>query len=104
MTSSGEPIKLSRASILETVGLVTANPPKLAPKYTRSAFTRFFVSTSAFVTTHPFLSLGMVVGFFTAIVLFGKSRSRRPFNKGGFINLSEKEGLLGGNFNGAKHD
>ena len=45
----------------------------------------------------------MVVGFFTAIVLMGKSKNRRSFNRG-FINLSEKEGLLGGNGNGAKHD
>lgn len=103
MTSSGEQIKPSRASILETLGKVAVPSPKLAPKYTRSAFTRFFVSTSAFVTTHPFLSLGMVVGFFTAIVLMGKSKNRRSFNRG-FINLSEKEGLLGGNGNGAKHD
>ncbi|EAT80055.1 hypothetical protein HBI56_149260 [Parastagonospora nodorum] len=103
LTSSGEQIKPSRASILETLGKVAVPSPKLAPKYTRSAFTRFFVSTSAFVTTHPFLSLGMVVGFFTAIVLMGKSRSRRSFNRG-FINLGEKEGLLGGNGNGAKHD
>tara|TARA_R110002003_G_scaffold2123_1_gene24042 strand:- start:5408 stop:5551 length:144 start_codon:yes stop_codon:yes gene_type:complete len=47
----------------------------------------------------------MVVGFFTAIVLFGKRR--RSFGKGGFIHLSEKEGLLGGMGNGsgsAKHD
>jgi hypothetical protein len=40
----------------------------------------------------------MVVGFFTAIVLFGKSRNKRyPINGNG--HWSEKEGLLGG-----KHD
>jgi protein disulfide-isomerase len=67
----------------------------------------FFLSVSHFVSTRPFISLGLVVGFFTAIVLFGKSRSRRSYGRGGFINLSEKEGLLGsiGNGNGgAKHD
>jgi protein disulfide-isomerase len=95
---SGESIKLSRASILETLGKVTTKPPKIAPKSTRSGFTNFFVSTTEFVTSHPFLSLGMVVGFFTAIVLFGKSRNKRyPINGNG--HWSEKEGLLGG-----KHD
>ncbi|KAL5119157.1 hypothetical protein ACEQ8H_002864 [Pleosporales sp. CAS-2024a] len=104
LTSSGEPIKLSRASILETLDQATANPPKLAPKYTRNAFTRFFVSTSAFVANHTFLSLGMVGGFLTAIVLLAKRRRLRAFNRGAFTHLTEKDGLLGGNMNGAKHD
>lgn len=41
----------------------------------------------------------MVVGFFTAVALFGKRRRRS--GKGGFIQLGEKDGLLGGM---GKHD
>ncbi|KAF1913245.1 thioredoxin-like protein [Ampelomyces quisqualis] len=104
VTSSGEPIRISRASILETISKVTVYPPKIAPKSTTGAFTGFFLSTSHFVSTRPFLSLGMVVAFFTVIVLFGKSRNRRLYSRGGFIHLNEKDGLLGSNGNGAKHD
>lgn len=105
MTASGEHIRLSRASILETIGKVTVNPPKIAPKSTTGTFTGFFLAIRHFFSSHTFIALGMVVGFFTAIVLFGKRR--RSFGKGGFIHLSEKEGLLGGMGNGsgsAKHD
>jgi protein disulfide-isomerase len=87
---------------------VTVYPPKITPKSTRGAFTGFFLSLSHFVSTRPFFSLGLVVGFFTLVVLYGKSRSRRSYGgKGHFINMNEKEGLLGsmGNGNGgAKHD
>jgi protein disulfide-isomerase len=41
----------------------------------------------------------MVVGFFAAMVLLGKRRRRG--GKGGFIQLGEKDGLLGGM---GKHD
>ncbi|KAF2026346.1 thioredoxin-like protein [Setomelanomma holmii] len=105
VTASGEPIRLSRASILETIGKVTVNPPKIAPKSTTGTITGFFLAIRHFCSTHKFIALGMVVGFFTAIVLFG--RRRRSYGKGGFIHLSEKEGLLGGMGNGnggAKHD
>jgi protein disulfide-isomerase len=93
--------------ILETISKVTVNPPKIAPKSTAGAFTGFFLSLSHLFSSHTFIALGMVVGLFTAVVLFGRSRRRRSFGKGGFIQISEKEGLLGsmGNGNGgAKHD
>jgi protein disulfide-isomerase len=91
---------------METISAVTSNPPKLAPKSTSGAFTGFFLSFTQFVSSHTFLALGMVLGAFTLLVLFGRSRRRRSYGKGGFINLNEKEGLLGGmgNGGGAKHD
>jgi protein disulfide-isomerase len=68
----------------------------------------FFLSVQhffGFFGSHPFIGIGMVVGFFLMLGLF--KRSRRSYGKGGFIHLTEKEGLLGamGNGNGgAKHD
>jgi len=104
VTASGDPIRLSRASILETIGKVTVNPPKIAPKSTTGSITGFFLSIRHLFSTHPFIGLGTVVGFFTAILLFGKRR-RRSYGKGGFIQLGEKDGLLGGMGNGGgKHD
>ncbi|KAH7072547.1 thioredoxin-like protein [Paraphoma chrysanthemicola] len=104
VTATGDHIRISRASILETIGKVTSNPPKIAPKSTTGAVTGFFLAIRHFCSSHTFIALGMVVGFFTAIVLFG--RRRRSYGKGGFIHLNEKDGLLGGmgNGGGAKHD
>jgi protein disulfide-isomerase len=102
-TSSGDPIRLSRASILETITKVTANPPKIAPKSTTGTFTGMLLSVQHAFRLHPYIGLGMFLGLFAAIVLFG--RRRRSFGKGGYINLGEKDGLLGGGNNGgAKHD
>ncbi|KAH7379639.1 thioredoxin-like protein [Pyrenochaeta sp. MPI-SDFR-AT-0127] len=108
-TISGEPIRPSRTSILETIGKVTSKPPKITPKSTTGRFMGLYLSTRQFCGNHPFIALGMVVGFFTAVVLFGKSRSRRRGfgNTGAFFQLGEKDGLLGGMGSGnagAKHD
>jgi protein disulfide-isomerase len=105
VTASGEPIRPSRTSILETLAKVTKNPPQLTPKSTSGRFMGAYFSIKRFFGTHPFIGLGMVVGFFTAAILFG--RRRRTFGKGGYIHLNEKDGLLGGMGNGnggAKHD
>jgi len=108
-TVSGEPIRLSRAAILETIKMVTSNPPKIAAKSTTGRITGMYLSTRHFINNHPFISLGMFVGFFTAATLFGNSRRKRRFgNTGAYFQLGEKDGLLGGmgngNFGGAKHD
>jgi protein disulfide-isomerase len=106
---SGEPITLSRASILETISKVTASPSNIKPKSTMGAFMRWFVSVQNFFNflgSHLFLTLGLIVGFFTFLVLFNR-RGRRSYGKGSFIHLNEKDGLLGGMGNGnggAKHD
>ncbi|KAF2850468.1 disulfide isomeras-like protein [Plenodomus tracheiphilus IPT5] len=108
-TISGEPIRPSRTSIMETLGKVTSNPPKIAPKSTTGRVMGAYLSVHHFCGKHPFIALGMFVGFFTAAVLFGKSRRRRSFgNTGAYFQLNEKDGLLGGisngNHGGAKHD
>lgn len=110
-TISGETIPVRRTTILETLGKVTVNPPKIAPKSTTGAITGAWLSTSHFASNHPFLSLGMIVGFITAAVLASKSRSRRRGfgnTASSFFQLGEKDGLLGGmgngNHGGAKHD
>ncbi|EMD63144.1 hypothetical protein GGP41_005166 [Bipolaris sorokiniana] len=108
-TISGEPIRLSRAAILETIKMVTANPPKITPKSSTGRFMTTYISVRHFIGNHPFISLGLFVGFFTAVMLFGKSRRRRQFGTtGSYFQLGEKDGLLGGlgngNFGGAKHD
>lgn len=68
-----------------------------------------FLSTRHFCGHHPFIALGMFVGFFTAAVLFCSSRRRNTFgNTGAYFQINEKDGLLGGigngNHGGAKHD
>jgi protein disulfide-isomerase len=86
---------------------VTVYPPKITPKSTTGAFYGFFLSLSQFISTHKFLSLGLVVGSFTGLILLGRSRNRRSYGKGGFVHLNEKDGLLGSMGNGsggAKHD
>ncbi|RAR00859.1 thioredoxin-like protein [Stemphylium lycopersici] len=108
-TVSGEPIRLSRAAILETIKMVTANPPKITPKSTTGRVYGTYLSVHHFIGNHPFISLGLFVGFFTSLVLLGKSRRRRQFGStGAYFQLGEKDGLLGGigngNFGGAKHD
>jgi protein disulfide-isomerase len=89
--------------------MVTSNPPKIAPKSTTGRVMGAFLTTRHFIHSHPFLSLGMFVGLFTALVLFGGSRRRRQFgNTGAYFQVGEKDGLLGGmgngGFAGAKHD
>jgi len=98
VTITGEPIRPSRTSILETLNKVVANPPKISPKSTTGTISRFFFHLKNFGGSHPFLTLGMVIGFVLAGSLFGRSRMRRRAfgNTGGFFQLDGKEGLLGG--------
>ena len=108
-TISGEPIRPSRTSILETLGKVTSKPPKIAAKSTTGRFMCVFVSTRHFCSHHPFIALGMFVVFCTTAVLFCGSRRRKAFGTtGGYFQINEKDGLLGGigsgNHGGAKHD
>ncbi|RMZ73560.1 disulfide isomerase [Pyrenophora seminiperda CCB06] len=97
-TVSGEPIRLSRAAILETIKMVTANPPKITPKSTTGRFVGAYLSLRRFIQQHPFVALGLFVGAFTVVVLAGRSRRRgRQFGStGGYFQVGEKDGLLGG--------
>ncbi|KAE8827840.1 hypothetical protein PTNB73_02539 [Pyrenophora teres f. teres] len=93
----------------KTVSDGDCQPPKITPKSTTGRIMGTFLSIRRFINGHPFISLGMFVGFFTAAALFGKSRRRRQFGStGSYFQLGEKDGLLGGmgngGFAGAKHD
>ncbi|PSN69228.1 thioredoxin-like protein [Corynespora cassiicola Philippines] len=105
ITITGEPIRPSRTSILETLNKVVASPPKIPAKSTTGTFEGFFLSIRDFGYNHPWLSLGMAIGFLLAGSLFGKSRMRkRAFGTNpGYFHLDGKEGLLGGN-GGGKND
>jgi protein disulfide-isomerase len=108
MTVSGEPIRPSRTSILETLSKITTNPSKIPYKSTTGTVSRFFLSMSHFGSNHPFISAGIALVVLIAASLFGKSRLRRRNfgNTSTFFQLGEKDGLLGGigSGNGAKHD
>lgn len=104
-TVTGEPIRASRTSILETLGKVVTSPPKIAAKSSTGSISRVFFTIRKFCTGHPWLALGMVIGFVLAASIFGRSRMRRRAfgSTGGFFQLDEKNGLLGGN-GGGKND
>ncbi|KAJ5569717.1 uncharacterized protein N7459_009147 [Penicillium hispanicum] len=106
--SSGAPIMASRTSILETIPLVIASPPKLSPKSTIGTFESFFFFTRSFLSSHPilfFIMLGITV---TVATIFGRGRLLRRSGLGrggilgnsngggGFFHLDGKEGFLNG--------
>ncbi|KAJ5666925.1 hypothetical protein N7462_011334 [Penicillium macrosclerotiorum] len=110
--SSGAPIMASRTSILETIPLVIASPPKLSPKSTVGTFEAFFFYTRSFLSGHPilfFILLGLTVAVAT---IFGRGRllRRGGFGRGGilgnsnggggFFQLDGKEGFLNGGSTG----
>ncbi|KAJ4291779.1 hypothetical protein N0V90_009674 [Kalmusia sp. IMI 367209] len=85
---NGESIRPSRSSILDTIKEVTKNPPTISPKSTAGTFTSLWLS----VRNHPIITLGLVVGIIVAAIMLTNKRRR----SGGYFQLSEKEGLLGG--------
>ncbi|KAF2180569.1 thioredoxin-like protein [Zopfia rhizophila CBS 207.26] len=108
VTINGDPIRSSRTSILETLSKVVTNPPKISPKSTTGTIEHVFFQIRSFCSGHPWLALGMVIGFIFAGSVWGKSRMRRGrsfgSNTGGFFQLDGKEGLLGGVNGGGKVD
>jgi protein disulfide-isomerase len=104
VTISGEPIRPSRTSILETINKVTQNPPQIPAKSTTGTISGFFLSLRHFGGNHPiFAVIGMVVLILGALI--GGKRMRR--RNAGYFQLGEKDGLLGGigsGNGGAKHD
>lgn len=101
----------SRTSILETIPLVIASPPKLSPKSTVGTFESFFFFTRTFLSTHPilfFIFLGITV---VVATIFGRGRLLRRSglgrggilgnsSSGGFFHLDGKEGFLNGGSTG----
>ncbi|KAM7203514.1 thioredoxin domain containing protein [Rhypophila sp. PSN 637] len=110
-TSTGNNIVPSRTSILETLGKVTANPPKLQPKLTISSIEKIFFDIKMTFKEHPYLSAGCVLGMAFTLFSVLKGRIRRGA-LGGAFRLAEdgnskehKAPLLGGlGVNGAKND
>ncbi|KAK7509540.1 thioredoxin-like protein [Phyllosticta citriasiana] len=100
-TSTGNPIVPSRTSILETLSKVTRDPPGLRPKSTIGTVSTFFFNIKQFLTGHPFLSAGIIIGVALAATWLGRSRNRRAMlnARAGFLQLpltNEKEGMMGG--------
>lgn len=113
--SSGSSIMASRTSILETIPLVIASPPKLKPKSTIGRFESALFFGRSFFITHPFLSLTLLTITVAVAAFAGRRRILRRgtyahggilgnTNGGGFFNLDNKESLLGGSLTGGKVD
>jgi protein disulfide-isomerase len=95
-TSTGEAIRPSRTSILETIAKITKNPSSIASKSTSGAFTTFLRGIHSFFTGHWFLGLGVVVGIIVAATLFGRRKRRAYGGSPGYFQVGEKSGFLGG--------
>ncbi|KAF9893898.1 hypothetical protein FE257_010068 [Aspergillus nanangensis] len=108
-SSSGASIMASRTSILETIPLVIANPPKLTPKSTVGTFESMFFFTRAFISEHTVLFIIILVSVVAAAIVV-RSRILRRAGRGGilgvtggtggFFHLDGKEGLLNGGATG----
>lgn len=99
----------SRTSILETIPLVIANPPKLTPKSTVGAFESAFFMTRSFIVDHPILFFFFLTIFIVAVTFLARKRVKRAVGRGGilgngggpgFFHLDGKEGLLNGSSTG----
>ncbi|KAF7532222.1 hypothetical protein G7054_g8126 [Neopestalotiopsis clavispora] len=107
-TITGNYIVPSRTSILETIGKVTASPPKIKPKLTISSFEKIFFDIRMTFSEHPYLSFGCVAGLALGAASWFRGRVRR---RGGHFRLDEnlpikelKEGLLGHTVANGKKD
>lgn len=99
----------SRTSILETIPLVIANPPKLTPKSTVGTFESIFFFTRSFISEHPILFVLILVSAVAVTLLVRGKLLRRSIRggiigvtggNGGFFHLDGKEGLLNGGATG----
>ncbi|KAI9840764.1 MAG: hypothetical protein M1838_003925 [Thelocarpon superellum] len=118
-TMTGNYIAASRTSILETLPHIVASPPRLKAKSTTSAIETMFFELRGAITSHPWITLGLLVGIFAGLAVWGRGRIRRgkgSFMNGagsapaaaaaaaGFFKLDGKEGLLGGGAGNGKVD
>ncbi|KAL4912335.1 thioredoxin-like protein [Aspergillus aurantiobrunneus] len=109
-SSSGASIMASRTSILETIPLVIANPPKLAPKSTIGTFESIFFVSHGFITGHPILFVIILVASIAGVTYVARGRALKrgirggilgiAGNAGGLLQLDGKEGLLNGGSTG----
>ncbi|KAA8650571.1 hypothetical protein EYZ11_003548 [Aspergillus tanneri] len=108
-SSSGASIMASRTSILETIPLVVANPPKLSPKSTVGTFEFIFYFTRSFIVSHPIFFVIILIISVAAATIFARRRNARWGGRGailgvsngnGFFHLDGKEGILNGGATG----
>ncbi|EYE97522.1 putative disulfide isomerase [Aspergillus ruber CBS 135680] len=110
-SSSGATIMASRTSILETIPLVIANPPKLTPKSTVGTVESAFFSTRSFISNHPIIFIILLTISVAAVMFAARGRGSRRGSRGGiigaggssgggFFQLEGKEGLLNGGTTG----
>lgn len=100
----------SRTSILETIPLVIANPPKLSPKSTVGTIEGAFFSTRSFISSHPIIFVIILIVSISAVTFVTRGRvSRRVArggilgngsNGGGFFQIDGKDGILNGGTTG----
>ncbi|KAJ2902048.1 Thioredoxin domain-containing protein 5 [Zalerion maritima] len=107
-TITGNPIVPSRTSILETLGKVTATPPKIKPKLTISSIEKVFFDIRMTFVEHPYLCGASITGFFLAALIWYRGRTKR---RGGYFRVEDtqgikdlKGGLLGGVSSNGKAD
>ncbi|KAL4944632.1 hypothetical protein BDV06DRAFT_186963 [Aspergillus oleicola] len=108
--SSGATIMASRTSILETIPLVIANPPKLTPKSTIGTFESIFFVSQSFITGHPILFVILLIVSIIGVTYVARGRALKrgvrggilgiAGNAGGLLQLDGKEGLLNGGSTG----
>ena len=89
-TKTGKPISASRASILETLPLITSKPPQMRSKIVGSSLTYWPFLVGYVSKRHPYWVGGLTLPV-VCIVLWRRLRRRRERRRGG----GEKEGLLG---------
>jgi protein disulfide-isomerase len=97
-TITGNAIIPSRTSILETIPKVVASPPKIKAKRTISSFDQIIFDLRSAASERPILALCAIGSVVLLAVMWTRRRMRR--NRGGFFRLDEKDGLLGGGYNG----
>ncbi|KAI9756788.1 MAG: hypothetical protein M4579_003705 [Chaenotheca gracillima] len=118
-TASGGFIVPSRTSILETLPKVVKSPPELKAKSSTSSLETVYYEVRSASNSHPYISIGCLVGMLVGLAIWGRGRIRRGKNSpggpiingssgsgggGGFFRLDGKEGLLGGGGQNGKVD
>jgi len=96
-TISGEPIRPSRTSVLETLQKVTADPPKIAFKSTTNKVAMLFLDLKRASRRHPWIATLVFAAALIFAAIWGRGRIRRSRGSTGpglFVS-SEKDGLLG---------
>lgn len=101
----------SRTSILETIPLVIASPPKLKPKSTIGRFESVLFFGRNFLVGHPFIFLSLLtISVAVATIVARRRKVKRGAsarggilgntNTAGFFHVDGKEGLFTGGSTG----